>query len=148
MNQRVIQTQSAAKADGTKANIRSHVNSYLAFCIYFSLVAFPLSSTNVLPFLQLISESVTSFYYVNNVLSSIKSVSHMFHHVIDQVTSINLSLFMSGLKRNMTTPVTQRLPITPQILISMSGFVDFSNSFHVSVWSAILVMFFLIFKKI
>ena len=37
LKQWVIQTQSAAKSDGTKANIRSHVNSYLAFSIYYSL---------------------------------------------------------------------------------------------------------------
>ena len=43
--------------------------------------------------------------------------------------------------------MTQRLPITPQNLISMSGFVDFSNSFHVSVWSTILVMFFSFLRK-
>lgn len=147
LQHRVHHTQSSAFAAGTKANYQSHLNSYLCFCIYFSLVPFPLSCINLLPFLQLFSESVSSYQYVSNVLSTLKCIATMLGHNLDTVTTSNLSMFMAGLKRNMGNSVCQKLPLTPQMLLLMSQFVDMSNSFHLCVWSAILFMFFTFFRK-
>ena len=147
IHSRASSTQSDAFAAGTKANMRSHLNSYLAFCNYFSLVSFPLTCSNLLPFLQVFSESVTSYAYVSNVLSTIKTVSHMLGHSIPHVTSIQLSLFMSGSQRKMGMLVHQKLPLTPVMLSKMYSCVDFNDSFQVCVWSTILFMFFTFFRK-
>ena len=147
IKRRAVSTQAAAFASGTKSNIQSHVNSYLAFCIYFSLVPFPLTCSNIIPFLQLFSESVSSYGYINNVLSSIKSMSNLLGHFVDKVTSVHLTLFLSGLKRSMGLKVTQMLPVTPHMLKMISSIVDFKDSFQVCVWSAILFMFFSFFRK-
>ena len=143
----MVRTQSEAFASGTKSNMKSHINSYLSFCIYFALTALPLDCTNLLPFLQLFSQSVRSFHYVNNVLSSIRTISRLLGYTIDHITTVQLSLFMSGLKRNMGIMVSQSLPITPHMLLHMSEYVQFSDSFELCVWSAIVFMFFSFFRK-
>ena len=140
-------TQSVAFAKGTKANYRSHVLSYLSFCIYFNLLPFPLNCTNFIPFLQLFSDSVTSYGYVYNVLSSVKSIASLLGHSLDIVTIMNISVFMSGLKRSMLTPVTPRLPINPYMLNKIAHVVNFQDTFELCVWTAILFMFFSFFRK-
>ena len=147
LNMKARSTQKQAFAIGTKNNLMSHLSSYMAFCIYFSLLPFPLNCVNILPFLLVFSQSVTSFGYVNNVLSSIRSVAAMLGFKIDDVTNMNICLFMSGLKRVMTTPVSPRLPFTPSLLHHISKVVNYSDSFELCVWSAMLFMFFSFFRK-
>ena len=102
---------------------------------------------NIIPFLQLFSESVTSYCYVNNVLCSIKSIASLLGHSVNTITMMNISVFMSGLKRSMSTPVTPRLPINPYMLNQIAHIVNLEDTFELCVWSAILFMFFSFFRK-
>lgn len=142
-------TSAQAFAPGTWSNIKSHGDSYLKFCDSFFIRPFPISEVNVTPFLQLYSESasVRCFNTVANVLSSIKTLSKMNGYMPTDVELFHIDLFMRGLKRNMGSYVHQMLPVTPHLLAKLYKCLDFSNSFYICMWSAMLVMFYSFFRK-
>ena len=58
-----------------------------------------------------------------------------------------LSSLLRGIRRNLSTPPKQKLPMTPSILLSMYTQLDLSNPIMVSFWAASLVAFFCFFRK-
>jgi hypothetical protein len=140
-------TSTKAFAPSTWTNLRSHWLSYTKFCDYFLLSPLPLTDSNVIPFLQLYSESVNSYSTVLNVYSSIKTLSKFNGHCPSPYSLYSVNLFLAGLKHVMSTCVVQKLPVTPQLLMSLSSCVDVTNSFHICMWAAMLFMFFSFFRK-
>ncbi len=103
--------------------------------------------TTVVNFLQLFSESVTSYNTVLNVFSSLKTMSKIKGHVPTDELVFGVNMFMLGLKRTMGSSTSQKLPVTPLLLSEIHKCVDFSNSFHVCTWAAMLFMFYTMFRK-
>lgn len=144
---RSCKTSSQAFAPGTWSNIHRHWNLYSKFCSQFSLSKLPLSANNVIPFLQLYSESVSCHSTVANTLSSIKTVSKIKGSIPSNQFLFDVNIFMSGLKRSLVMAVNQMSPVTPQLLLHLSKCVDFKSSFHVCMWAAMLFLFFTFFRK-
>ena len=128
-------------------HIHRHWNLYSKFCSQFSLSKLPLSANNVIPFLQLYSESVSCHSTVANTLSSIKTVSKIKGSIPSNQFLFDVNIFMSGLKRSLVMAVNQMAPVTPQLLLHLSKCVDFKSSFHVCMWAAMLFLFFTFFRK-
>ena len=141
LSSRSSSTLTGAFAQGTWDNIFRHWQDFTIFCKYFRLPRLPLCTTTLINFLQLYSESVNSFNTVQNVLSSIKTMSKLNGHVPDDSVLIGVKYFMLGLKREMGCSQTHKLPVTPQLLYRISDCVNFQDSFQVCVWAAMLFMF-------
>ena len=140
-------TACQAYAPSTWKNLQCHWKKYLDFCNLYSLTPLPVSTFSIVPFLQEYSDTVSSYSTVSNVYSSIKTMSKMYGHGVPDNVLYVANMFMLGLKRQMGTFVNQKLPVTPHILLQLYTCVDFTNSLHVCVWSAMLFMFFTFFRK-
>ena len=61
--------------------------------------------------------------------------------------SLFLSSILKGLKKGKRDKVTQKLPITPDVLKGILRFLNFSNQFDVTFWAACIVGFFSFSRK-
>ena len=141
-------TSSQAFAPGTWSNLKRHSASFCKFCNLHGLPTLPLSQDNVLPYLQYYSQTVNCFSSVANVFSSLKTWSKLNGHLLTELFSFSVNIFLNGLKRRMVTAVRQMLPVTPHLLARLHGLLDFRNGFHVCMWSAMLFLLFTFFRKI
>ena len=61
--------------------------------------------------------------------------------------SYRVRSLMKGVNRVIGAPPKRKLPITPDILLSIHAVLDFSISFNVALWAAMLVAFFTFLRK-
>ena len=78
-------TTSQAYAKATWNNLSRHWRSFTQFCKYFSVQPLPLQPYVVQSFLQLYSESVSCYSTVNNVFSSLKTMSKLHGDALQQI---------------------------------------------------------------
>lgn len=140
-------TVTRAFAPATWSNLLGHFRKYKSFCKGFALQLFPLTVRNIVPFLQYYSMSVACYSTVANVFSSIKTWSKLYGHVPSDLLLYKCNLLLLGLKRSMVTSVRQMLPITPSILYKLYTCIDFTSTFHVCMWAAMLFLFFTFLRK-
>ena len=68
-------------------------------------------------------------------------------HFPTSIVLFRVSMFFLGLKLNMRTDVRQMLPMTPQLRLRLHSYVNFTNIFHVCMWTVMSFMFFTFFRK-
>ena len=120
---------------------------YSKFCTTYGLNTLPLDSDNVIPFLQLYSDSVGCYSTVPNVFSSLKTMSKIKGLMPSDHFIFNVNLYLLGLKRCMSNLISQLLPVTLQLLLKLHSCINISNCFHVCIWATILFLFFTLFHK-
>ncbi|XP_077986280.1 integrase/recombinase xerD homolog [Glandiceps talaboti] len=137
----------SALAEGTRRNLTSQLKGYFLFCQYFGLLPVPASVQTVCRFLQFLTRSVTSLGTLYNYLHAIRSL-----HRIQGLQPVAgdhffVKLMLKGLSRHSLQPTSQKLPITPSMLLQFYKLLDMASPKDVTLWAAILLGFFSFFRK-
>ena len=129
----------------SKQNVLSHLRQLCIFCVSFGLDFLPVARNTLLGFIELLSRS-SGFDHVQHVLSSIKFLHEFTGHNYPG-DSIEFKVLLRGLKRKLSKPAKQALPITPEILILMYNHVDIRNQFELAHWTSFIFALRLLYRK-
>lgn len=138
-------SQSHRFAEGTAQNMISGIRTWFNFCVFFNFPTKPATARSLVPFLQLMSLTVT-YAHMKHLLSAIK----FYHQAVgeqfpDHDFDVNNTLH--GLKRELSHTVFQALPITPVIMRCLYSNLDMSKPKDLSLWCSYLITFFCLFRK-
>ena len=114
----------------SRQNVLSHLRQLSLFCVAFNEPFLPVSSYALLGFAELMSRTV-SFVYIQHILSSVKFL-HDFRGFQYEGDSFQFKVLLRGLRRKLSRPAKQALPITPEMLILMYQFVNIEIPYHLA----------------
>ena len=140
-----LTSQSYRFAKGTAQNMLSGIRTWLTYCVYFSKPVLPATSSSVIPFLELMSITVT-YSHLKHLLSAVK-----FYHLTKGFEfpehDFDISNTLHGLKRKKSHTPHQALPLTPRILRDLYRGLDMRKDKDRALWCSYLVTFYCLFRK-
>lgn len=128
-------------APSTRATYRSQQRLYLQFCDLAGLNPVPLSQANACRYIAFLSQRL-AYNSVKLYINVVRIMHLEAGHANPFSNSWIVDTLLRGTKRVLGAGQKQKLPITPQILLSLFPLIDFSSSFDVTFWAACLVAFF------
>ena len=134
------QPQAKVYAPGSLQNLRSHVCSYLIFCVATACHYLPVSISHICNYLFFLSRTV-SYATIKNHLSSLHLFYQLHNIPTDFPKDFWISLTLCGIKHIIGNTQSRKLPITPSILNHIYTTVDLSSSLDCVFWTACLLAF-------
>ena len=140
-----LTSQSYRFAKGTAQNMLSGIRTWFTYCVYFRKPTLPATSSSIVPFLELMSLTVT-YSHLKHLLSAVK-----FYHLAKGQTfpehDFDINNTLHGLKRRKAHTPHQALPLTPAILRDIFIKLDMSKDKERALWCSYLVTFYCLFRK-
>ena len=137
----------SAYAEGTVKNLRIQWEAYLSFCLYFGLSYLPADTNILCLYAQCLCRTFKSTQSIRNYLSGIKTMHYILGYPTDNINNFLLYLSLKGIARLKPHCVQQALPITPDMLVQMYSFMDFSDPNDLVYWCLFLFAFYLFARK-
>jgi hypothetical protein len=135
-----------AFASSTKRSYKTHLMTYLRFCLFYGLTPVPASNETLSCYVAHLARTLKPVSV--NVYLNIVRILHEEAGLPNPLASnYELSMVKRGLLRARGTPPNQKAPMTVEILIKLHGTVDFSLSSERSFWCALLIGFFGFLRK-
>ena len=138
-------TQSYRFAKGTAQNMLSGIRTWITYCVYFSRPVLPATACSVVPFLELMSVTVT-YSHLKHLLSAVKFY-HLTKGLVFPEHDFEIVNTLHGLKRRKAHTPHQALPLTPAILRNMFTKLDMQKVKDRALWCSYLVTFYCLFRK-
>ena len=142
LHEQAYTIQQFAYQDSTKRNMRSQLNTYLQFCHFYSLEPFPVTKCTFMPYLIFLSHRLSSYRSLQNYVSVLKHVNRALGLSSNFMHDYDCSLTQRALRRVLGDRVTQTLPITIEILVSLCRTLSNDNILHICMHAVFLVAFF------
>ena len=136
-----------AFAEGTNKNLKIQWETFLLFCFYFKLTYLPVDTETLSLYAQFLSRSFKSVQSIKNYLPGVKTMHYLLGYSTAQINDFLLNLSLRGMERVKLHLVKQAKAITPEILMSMHTFFDFSDPADMVLWCLFLFAFFLFARK-
>jgi hypothetical protein len=138
--------QRAAFAESTKSCYRSHLNSYLRFCIYYSRIPVPADQIALKTYAAYLARSLKpsslpGYFNIIRILHLERGLENPIQGNWD------LNLVMRGISRQLGSPPAQKLPITIEILKKIHRIINFSDPCDLAFWAACLTGLFGLLRK-
>jgi len=151
LNAGVAYSVASARADSTKGQYKGAEEIFLLFCLFMvgSTPFLPVSDELLCQYLQWKSLTVDP-KNLKTSLSAVRFLHERLGHVwVPVIDRFKVHRCLMGLKRLCCTPVQQKLPITPALLVRMRlcDTIDWTHPFMVVIWAAMLVAFFCFLRK-
>ena len=132
----------AAFRPGTFSNLKSQLNAYHTFCVFYKFPPFPCTTDTLCAYVCFLAKSLRSFSSVKNYLSGLKTWSQLFGFLIDAFSSTHLKLTLRGLShQNQHTPVS-KLPLLPKHLIDIVKLLNIYDHVDACLWCFLTLAFF------
>jgi len=138
--------RNAALADNTKASYRTHRDTFIKFCAFFSYKPVPASSLTLSRFAAFLARTLRP-QSVKVYMAGVR----ILHLELGYPSPIDnnwlLSTTLKGIMHLNATAPRQKLPITPAILLKLKHALTRYDSFECCFWAACLVAFYSFFRK-
>lgn len=119
--------------------------AYLRFCIHFEKTPIPTTSATIAMYATFLARTLNPSS-IGSYLNVIK-LMHEEQGYSNPLNDWNLKMLKRGINRNLGKPPCQKLPITPQILLSIYSVLDLSLPKIKAFWAASLVAFYCLLRK-
>jgi hypothetical protein len=130
-----------AWAESTKSAYRTHLKTYLRFCLFYGREPVPADQITIKAYVAFLARTlkpVSINCYINVV-----RIMHLEAGLPNPLKdNFELGLIRRGVARQLGVPPVQKLPLTATILMQMQNVLDFSLTCDLSFWAACLVGFF------
>ncbi|XP_055956978.1 uncharacterized protein LOC126821198 [Patella vulgata] len=127
LQQSVLRLKRQGLANTTKGTYRTHLKTFLTFCVTYNVNPVPISPDNVELYIAYLVDfkcfAYSSYY---DPISQTWSIKHM----------------LTGVKRELGTAQSCKSPVTPKILLSIRSSLDLSVHNNQCFWAACLLGFF------
>ena len=138
-----------AFAKSTAASYKSQLRAYLRFCLFFGYTPVPCRAIHLLRYIVFLARTLST-RSIPNYLNVVRLLHLQYGYpnpLEDPLFKHQKTLLMRGIKRINGERVTQKLPITPDVLHKMQCHLHLDSSFDATFWAACLVAFFSFFRK-
>lgn len=136
-----------AFAVGTNKNLNIQWETFLMFCFYFGLNYLPVDTETLSLYAQFLSRSFKSTQSIKNYLSGVKTMQYLLGHTTTHINDFLVNLSLRGMGRIKPHLIKQARAISPDMLIAMHTFFNFSSHFEIVLWCLFLFGFFLFARK-
>ena len=109
---------------GTVANHRTHLHSYIRFCIYFNLVDLPASGNTLSLFTEFLTGTYSAPNSIFNALSSVRFYHNLLRFSAEGFEDFQFQLTKRALPRSVRFEPNPALPIRVDILKGICEFAD------------------------
>lgn len=133
-------------AETTKAAYRTHLRSYLRFCLKFDVDPIPANQFTLLAYIAFLARSLKPSSIGNyiNIIRIIHLEANLKNPLQDNYAVSNLR---KGISRVKGSPPNQKLPITCKLLYLILGQLNFCIPRDIVFWAACLIGFYGLFRK-
>ena len=140
---------SSGYTPSTLSNKRTHGNSYAEFCRKYGLHMFPADEWQFIRYTVHLAESdsIHSGGTVKNYVGGVRSLHKLGGYPYPPASNANIKLCMDGVNTLLAKPKRQAWAMDMNILELISKQVDYSSSYQVCAYTAILVGFYLFLRK-
>ncbi|CAH3109145.1 unnamed protein product [Porites lobata] len=129
-------------APTTKSTYMSQMRSYLSFCVYYGYQPLPAAALTLNRYAAFLARSLSASS-IPAYLNAIR-ILHLEHGLSDPTkNNFQLASTLRGIKRVKGLTVSQKKPITPQILLAFKSHLHLDSPLHATFWAVCLVAFFL-----
>ena len=141
--------RSHAFAKSTASSYKSQLRAYLRLCLFFGYTPVPCLAIHLLCYIVFLAGTLSTssiFNYLNVV--RLFNLQYGYPNPLeDPLFKHQKTPLMRGIKRINGERVTQKLPITPDVLHKMQYHLHLDSSFDATFWVACLVAFFSFYRK-
>lgn len=133
-------------AETTKAAYRTHLRTYLRFCLKFDLDPVPATQFTLLAYIAYLARTLkpTSIGNYINIIRIIHLEANLKNPLQDNYAVTNLR---KGISRVKGSPPIQKLPITCKLLLLIKSQLCFCIPRDIIFWAACLIGFYGLFRK-
>ena len=146
LDREVTNFRRQAYAPTTKSTYVSQMCSYLSFCVYYGYQPIPAAALTLNRYAAFLARSLSASSipaYLNAV-----RILHLEHGLTDPPkNNFQVATTLRGIKRVKGLTVSQKKPITPQILLAFKSHLNLDNPSHATFWAVCLVAFFGLLRK-
>lgn len=147
LDRQVKHYQSTAMAPGSTKNLLSQIRTYLLFCLHTKIGYLPIAPIDLNRYVAFLSRTVKSWNSVINYLNGVRFY-HLSHGLdFHQNQNFHVQLTLRGIRKRLCAPVSQKLPITIDILNRIYAILDPHNQTHTVLWASFLIAFFGFLRK-
>ena len=108
--------QQKAFRPGTKANHKTQIKTYIAFCIYYGLQDLSPATETICMYVEFLTRSYKSPQTIKNYISGVRHLHKCLHIDSPSLDSWELSLMLRSICLTMDNVPKQHLTVTPEIL--------------------------------
>ena len=135
-----------AFAESTKCSYRSQINSFLRFCIYFDRPHLPADQQTLKCYVAFLARTLNPSS-IGGYLNVIR-ILHLNSGLPNPLEgNWEITMMKRGISRRLGRPVSQKLPITLDLLSLIFELLDISNPRDLSFWTACLICFYGLLRK-
>jgi hypothetical protein len=127
--QQLLKSASAFKRsafdESTRATYRSHLNSYMRFCLYFGRIPLPVDQDTLKAYVAFLAQSIKASGI--NAYLTIIGIVHLEAGLKNPLCdNFELNMIKRGVARQLGVPSVQKLPLDIGILKRLYAVYDFS----------------------
>ena len=143
------QYRSHAFAQSTTATYKSQLRAYLRFCLFFGYPPVPCQALHLLRYIVFLARTLST-NSIPNYLNVVRLLHFQFgcpNPLEEPLFKHQKTLLLRGIKRINGASISQKLPITPDVLYKILAVLNLNSSIDATFWAACLVAFFSFFRK-
>jgi hypothetical protein len=138
--------KAAAFAQSTQASYRTHLQTYLRFCIFYGLVPVPALQSTLTCYVAHLARS-----YAPKTVDIYMNIIRIIHEEAGVanplVANYEVKMIKKGLARIKGLPPKQKAPVTVSLLLKMHATLDLSKPADVAFWAVTLLGFYGYLRK-
>jgi hypothetical protein len=135
-----------AWAESTKSAYRTHLNTFLRFCIFFGRKPIPADQVTLMAYVAFLARTLKPGSI--NCYINVVRIMHLEAGMPNPLKeNFEIGLIRRGVARRLGVPPNQKLPLTASILLQMRAFLDLSLSCDMAFWAACLLGFYGLMRK-
>ena len=124
----------------------SQMRSYLSFCVYYGYQPLPAAALTLNRYAAFLARSLSASS-IPAYLNAIR-ILHLEHGLSDPTkNNFQLASTLRGIKRVKGLTVSQKKPITPEILLTSKSHLNLDNPLHATFWAVCLAAFFSLYVR-
>ena len=132
--------------EGTRANHRTHYNSYVKFCEEYRYPPFPADDWRYCLFAQYLESQGKKPGTVDNYVSTVRVLHKLQNYYSPQPGQIHYKMLSQSFKKQRKEPIRQAVPITHQLLLKIFEKVQVWVELEAVAWTAVLVGFSMVLR--
>ena len=141
LSQEARQYRASAFATSTKAAYRTHLQTYLRFCLYYGLESVPADKHTLTCYVAHLARTMApkSIDIYMNIIRILDEEAGLPNPLL---SNYEVRIVKRGITREKGVPARQKAPITVPILIELYATLDLTKTSDAAFWAAVLVGFF------
>ncbi|XP_078363286.1 uncharacterized protein LOC144647358 [Oculina patagonica] len=146
LDMEVLNFRKQAYASSTKTTYKSQLRAYLIFCVYYGYKPLPASTVTLSRYAAFLARSLS----VSSIPAylNIVRILHLEHGLEDPTkNNFHLATTLRGIRRSKGHTVTQKKPMTPDMLLAIKAHLNLTDPAHANFWAVCLVGFFGLLRK-